>query len=75
MRALLVLLVMAAIAWYEGPPLIQQGQKREAALFWIVWFLALAYAVSVAIGWNVPNPMDWIETVFGPVTAIGLPES
>lgn len=75
MRALLVLLVMVAIAWYEGPPLIRHGRRREAVLFGITWVVAGAYAVAVALGWRVPNPMDFIEWVFGPVTPIGLPLS
>ncbi|NLN27433.1 MAG: hypothetical protein GX161_04375 [Firmicutes bacterium] len=71
MRLVLVLLAMAAIAWYEGPPLIRNRLWREAVIFAVLWLIALAYSAAVALGWKVPNPMDWIDWVFSPVTPIG----
>lgn len=70
MGAILILALMLAIAWFEGPPLIRFGHKREAIIFFILWGVALVYSVAVALGWSVPNPMDWIDFVFGFLTPI-----
>lgn len=70
MRALLTFTLLVAIAWYEGPPLVRHGHKREATIFFIVWGLALVYSIPVALGWSVPNPMDLINWALGPVTPL-----
>lgn len=70
MDIVLVSLVLLAIAWFEGTPLLRFGHRREATIFFVMWGVSLVYSLSVAIGWKVPNPMDLIDRVFGIFTPL-----
>lgn len=70
MGVVAVLATFIAMAWYEGVPLVRRRQVREAIIFAVVWLTAFAYALCVALGVSMPNPLDWIDALFRPITPV-----
>lgn len=65
--AIVLVLAFFAMAWLEGLPLVRQGHKREAFIFAVVWLIAIAYALPLTFGIQMPNPVTLLEYVFRPI--------
>ncbi len=64
-----ILAVAAVIIYLEVPRLAKDKlKKRDVVLFFIL--LIAGACLSIALGMNapVPNPIDWLAFVFGPMT-------
>jgi hypothetical protein len=65
---ILVILIGAAIAWYEAPRLVQRQMWPELAAHIIFLLLVEALAIAMTLHLPVPNPTTGIQAVFNPLT-------
>ncbi len=67
---LLIILIGAAIAWYEVPKLIRKQMWPELAAHLVFLVIGLALAMAMTLHLPVPNPTNAIKTVFGPLSRL-----
>ena len=64
---LMLILLFAALAFFEVPGLVKLGRRRELFGFILYLLLAALLTFPQALGVEVPNPMMGIEAVFAPL--------
>jgi hypothetical protein len=67
---LLIILIGAAIAWYEVPRLIRGQMWPELAAHLVLLVLGLALAIALTLHIPVPNPTDAFKAVFDPISRL-----
>lgn len=63
----LIILIGAAIAWYEVPKLIRGQMWPELAAHLVLLVLGLALAIALTLHLQVPNLTDTMRAVFDPL--------
>lgn len=62
-----ILLASGIIAWIEAPGLVRAKRTREISLFAVLLIFGTGVSIAKAMRAPLPNPLDWIAAVFGPV--------
>lgn len=70
MFILLIVLAFALMALGEAVPLYRQKRYRELVVMGIVWSLGLALSLAMVLNLPLPNPTDWMERLFVPLTRL-----
>lgn len=65
-----VMLIMAAIAFFQVPRLLREKRYRELLGFSLLWFVAGAYATMVAANVSLPTVIDVLEFVYSRIPVI-----
>lgn len=73
--ALALFFVLAFLFQYEYQRIRRYGGGvRDLAAFSVMMGLASALGIAVALDLPVPNPVNWITAIFGPVAELILPQ-
>lgn len=63
------LLLMGLLSWYEIPRIIRHGGERgEVVAFVSLMLLATGLGSAMILRLPLPNPTDWIEAAFKPIS-------
>lgn len=62
-----ILIVAAAIALLEIPPLKRERRSRELAVFSALLAASTALAAVQTLHVRLPNPLEWIHSLFNPI--------
>jgi hypothetical protein len=68
LRIVGILLVAAVILWIDVPPLLKKKNKKELLLFSILLAIGVGLSIALALGKTIPNPIDFINFMFKPLT-------
>ena len=68
MQIAIITIIVIGVLIYELPPLIKEHMWRETAAFLILLILGTFLAVAQVIDAKIPNPVDFIEILFTPVS-------
>ncbi|MHA0857164.1 hypothetical protein [Paenibacillus sp. CMAA1364] len=63
-----IVFVIAIIIAIDVPPLIRKKLIRELWVFSILLLFGTILAISQALRFNIPNPLDWLTFVYKPVS-------
>lgn len=67
---LLLIFALALILLIEVPGLVKKKMWRELAVFMGIFVIGAVYSIGQVMRLNLPNPIDLLETVFGPVAKV-----
>ncbi|MEK5037113.1 hypothetical protein [Sporosarcina sp. FSL K6-3457] len=63
-----IVIVAAGIFVTEAPTLLKKGNIKEFRVFFVLLLFATSLSIAVNLKVAVPNPIDWIEFVYKPIT-------
>lgn len=67
LKSLGVLLIAAAILYFEVPPLLEKKDKKELLLFLIILLIGVGLSITLAFKKTIPNPLDFLTFVLKPI--------
>ncbi|ULL14853.1 hypothetical protein DVH26_10590 [Paenibacillus sp. H1-7] len=69
MWAILSISVITAVfIVIEIPSLVRKQWRRELVTFFVLLFLGAGLSIALSLRVQIPNPLDWIRVVFGPIS-------
>ncbi|WP_408007522.1 hypothetical protein ACJROX_22950 [Pseudalkalibacillus sp. A8] len=63
-----ILLVAILIIVLEVPPLWKKKQKKELWVFSLLLLFGVGLSIAESLDLNIPNPLDWIATIYKPLS-------
>ncbi len=63
-----ILLIVIVIVLIEVPSLLKKGLKKELWVFGILLFFGTGLNIAQGLQIDIPNPMDWINVVYKPIS-------
>lgn len=67
MKTVAILAVALLISYFEIPKMKKQKMKKEIIIFSCILFLATALTILETNGIEVPNPLEGLRRIFGPI--------
>lgn len=67
MKVLIAFVLLPLMGWQLWQ-LVRRRAWKEGAVYIVLMGLALLYSWGYASGWNLPNPYDYLDMIFRPVT-------
>ncbi|MGQ9557292.1 MAG: hypothetical protein ACUVTU_04995 [Desulfurispora sp.] len=67
MKAFIAFVLLPLMGWQLGQ-LVRRRAWKEGAVYIVLMGLALLYSWGYASGWSLPNPYDYLDLIFRPVT-------
>ncbi|ARJ37698.1 hypothetical protein SporoP8_01650 [Sporosarcina ureae] len=64
LKSISILLIVAAIVWFEVPPLLDKKQKKELLAFSILLAIGVVLGIILGFGKTIPTPMDLLTFLF-----------
>ncbi|WP_303969662.1 hypothetical protein [Sporosarcina ureae] len=68
-----VLLIAAAIVWFEVPSLLDKKHKKELIAFSVFLTIGVVLGMVLGFGKSIPNPMDLLTFLFTLLTNLMAP--
>lgn len=63
-----VLLFAGVLCVIEIPRMLQQHLIRELWVFSLLLFLGVSLVILQSLGFQLPNPSDWVAWVYAPIS-------
>lgn len=63
-----IFLVAILIIVLEVPPLLKKKQRKELWVFTLLLLFGSGLSIAIGIDLKLPNPFDWIATLFKPLS-------
>lgn len=73
LKSIGVLLIAAAIAWFEIPSLLDKKHKKELLVFSILLTIGVVLGMVLGFGKTIPSPMDLLTFLFSMLTNLFAP--
>ncbi|PID14965.1 hypothetical protein CSV63_09190 [Sporosarcina sp. P34] len=73
LKSIGILLIAAAIAWFEVPSLLEKKHKKELLAFSIFLTIGVALSIVLAFGKTLPSPMELLTFLFTLLTDLMAP--
>jgi hypothetical protein len=67
LSSLAIVVVAIIIALTELPSLLKKKMLKECFLFSLLLIIGTSLSMALAMGVDLPNPIDWIAAVMKPV--------
>lgn len=67
LKSLGILLIAAAIAFFEVPPLLEKKDKKELLVFLILLSIGVGLSITLSFKKSIPNPLDFLTFVLKPI--------
>ncbi|ARF16112.1 hypothetical protein CSV61_01960 [Sporosarcina sp. P3] len=68
-----ILLLTAAIVWYEVPSLLDKKYKKELLVFSILLAIGVVLGIMLGFGVTIPPPTKLVKFLFTPLTDLIAP--
>ncbi|PIC69310.1 hypothetical protein CSV77_14140 [Sporosarcina sp. P16b] len=68
-----ILLIAAAIAWFEVPSLLDKKHKKELLVFSILLTIGVSLGMVLGFGKTLPSPMELLTFLFTLLTDLMAP--
>jgi hypothetical protein len=65
-----ILIISAVIIAIDAPPLVRNKRKKELAIFSTLLLFGTALSIALALGIQIPNPVDFLMWIFKPFSEI-----
>ncbi|PIC73969.1 hypothetical protein [Sporosarcina sp. P17b] len=68
-----ILLIAAAIIWFDVPPLLDKKQKKELLAFSVFLTIGVVLGMVLGFGKSIPTPLDLLTFLFTLLTNLMAP--
>lgn len=67
-----ILAVSIGIIIFEVPPMLEKKLTKELKVFSVLLIFGVILSIAESLNLNIPNPADWITTIYKPFTDVLL---
>ncbi len=65
-----IFVIVAVIVAIDVPPLLRKKCKKELGIFSVLLLFGTALSIAQALNIKFANPLDWITTIYKPLSDI-----